>query len=217
MKQMEEMIRAVKDWVNAKIEVIDPDTILRKTGDASKVTTTFNPNASVDIIPESGEELGASMGKILANLSRLKAVAHSGSYKDLKNRLIYLKKAHWHYGTSSAYTEEILSGNANHSFNNIWLIIGYGGSESTAGVSGATDFARAYLVVEKEKASTASDFKGFSYLLLQIGSVGSTARYTLTATAATGPSDDKITLTIPKGSYAKVAIYELSGFSGDIG
>lgn len=56
MKTAEEMVKAIRDWVNRLIKKsgeemgkqietlvkeVDPDTILRKTGDASKVITTF--------------------------------------------------------------------------------------------------------------------------------------------------------------------------------
>lgn len=217
MKPMKEMVEAVRDWVNAKIELLDPDTILRKTGDASKVTTIFTRHLSPTIppkLPESGEKLDITMGKILDNLMELKLVAFTGSYKDLSKRAIRLINCISNNSYNAAYTEEILYGEDDSVFKKMWLIVGIGSSD-TSTKTGATDFARAYLVVPKYEAIPGTDNKGRSYICLQLGSSGETARYTLKATAATGPRDDKLTLTIPKGSYAHVNVYELNGW--DIG
>lgn len=224
MKKLEETVKAVKDWVNARIKTsiaetkteIDSDTILRQTGDASKVTTVFSKYAS-RMLPTSGEELDITLGKILKYLSDLKIVAFSGSYKDLSYKTIRLRAKYSNYSSDAAYTTEILSAESDGGLEKMWLIVGSGGPESTVGVSGATDFARAYLVVPKIESGSVSDYKGRSFILLQLGSSGSTARYTLTATEATGSHNEKITLTIPKGSHAHVAIYELNSSSGYVG
>lgn len=220
MKTLEEMVWAVEDWMMKKLRILkkelDPETLLRITGDASKVTTVF-PKYSSRTLPVSGEELDITLGKILKYLSDLKAAAFSGSYKDLSYRALRLRAIYGNYSMNAAYTTEILYGEAGTGLDKMWLVVGTGGSESTAGADGATDFARAYLVVPKIEAGSVSDYKGRSFILLQLGSSGSTARYTLTATAATGSHDEKITLTIPKGSYAHVALYELPSSSSYVG
>lgn len=203
MRPIEEMMQAVKDWVNKKSE-----RLLEKTGDASKVTTVFL-NYSSRTLPTSGENLDITLGKIRKYLSDLYTVAFTGSYKNLSYRAIRLRARYYNYSVDAAYTTTILSGEAVTDLEKMYLIVGTGGSESTAGVDGATDFARAYLIVPKIEASSVSNTKGRSFILLQLGSTGSTARYTLTATAATDSSREYITLTIPKGSYAHVALYEL--------
>ncbi len=211
MKPMEEMMQAVRDWVNGKSEML-----LKKTGNASKVTTVFSKHSS-RTLPASGETLDTTMGKILKYLSDLKTVAFSGSYKDLSYRALRLKARYVNYSASAAYTVPIITGEAEDNLNKMWLIIGSGGAESTAGVHGTTDFARVYLVIPKIEASSVADDKGRTFLLLQLGSAGSTARYTIAATAATGPRDEKITLTIPKGSYAHVVLYEMLSNTNYVG
>lgn len=231
MKPLDEMVQAIREWVKnlikslndkaqAEMEKIrmemDSDTILRTTGNASNVTTVFSKYGS-RTLPASGEKLNVTLGKILKYLSDLKAVAFSGSYKDLSYRAIRLRARYSNYSSSAAYTAEILSAESEGGLEKMWLLVGTGGSESTANVQGATDFARVYLIVPKIEAGSTSNYKGRSFILLQLGSSGSTTRYTLTATAATGSHDEKITLTIPKGSYAHVAMYELNSSSNYVG
>lgn len=192
-------------------------------GNASKVTNIFSDAAS-RALPTSGEALDTTIGKIRKYLSDLKGVAFSGSYKGLDNRTIKLIKRIIHESANSEYTEVIIASDGKEGFssksrslNKIWLVVGSGSSCSTSYVMGATDFARAYLIVPKHEASSVSDCKGRSFLLLQLGSSGSAARYTLAAAAATGNNDEKITIKIPKGSAAMVNIYELSGYYEDVG
>lgn len=211
MKPIEGMILAIGDWLNFRVQ-----PLLERTGDASKVTTAFSKYSS-RILPVSGETLDVSLGKILKYFSDLKIVAFSGLYRDLSYRAIRLRARYSNYSASADYTTEILYGESAGDLERMWLVIGTGGSESAAGVSGATDFARAYLIVPKIEAESVSDYKGRTFILLQLGSYGSTARYTLTATAATGSHDEKITLKIPKGSHAHVALYELPCSSSYVG
>lgn len=220
MRPLEEMVQAIGDWVRLKIGLLedefDPETLLRITGDASKVTASFSKHSS-RTPPVSGEELDVTLGKILKYLSDLQLVAFSGLYKDLSYRPIHLRAKYSNYSSDEAYTTNILYGESENNLYKMWLVVGTGGSKSTTGADGATDFARVYLIVPKIEASSVSDYKGRSFILLQLGSSGSTARYTLTATAATGSHDEKITLTIPKGSYAHVALYELPICAGYFG
>lgn len=215
---MKEMLQAISDWVGGRFSSLekrlDIETILRKTGNASKAINVFS-NYSSRTLPASGETLDITLGKIRKYLYDLKTVAFSGSFKDLSYRSLVLEKVYYNYSATAAFTEEISEVGASDALGAMWLIVGTGGSESTAAVSGATDFARAYLVVPKWRASNAA--YGQSLILLQLGSSGSTARYTLTAVAATASSDEKLTLTIPKGSYAHVAVYELRMNSNYVG
>lgn len=217
MKQAEEMIEAIKDWVKERQGKAISDiekAFLKKTGDASKVTNAFS-KAGSRTLPASGESLDITLGKILRYLSDLATVAFSGEYKNIQHRAIYLDSyiANYNY---AEHDETILLASARE--DRVYLIIGNGGSR-TSSSQGATDFARAYLVVPKIEASSVSNGKGRTYMLLQICSTGSTARYTLTAVAAENSSynNEKIILKIPKGSYAEVAIYRLYAYSMYVG
>lgn len=222
MKKLEETVKAVKDWVNARIKTsieetkteIDSDTILRQTGDASKVITEFYAY-DTRTLPSSGEELQITMGKILRYLKDLRQVAFSGSYLSLGDRAIRYRRSYVHYGMTNSGIDNFLPGEAQN--NCVWLIVGSGGSESSSGEDGATDFARAYLIFPKFEASSVTDTKGRSYLSVQIGSIGSTARYTLNTVAATATDIEYIKVTVPKGSWAEVYLYEIDTYFTSVG
>lgn len=93
MKQIEHPIQAIRDWSKnlvgnsiQKLErELDPDSLLRKTGDASKTTVSFTP-ASTRSLPISDENMELILSKVNKYLGDLKNVAFSGSYSDLSNR-----------------------------------------------------------------------------------------------------------------------------------
>ncbi len=209
MKQAEEMIRAVRDWakgmVRGKIEgfrkELDLETMLRDTGDASKVTNIFSNYAS-RTLPASGETLDITLGKIRKYLSDLGAAAFSNvtptrdydatTYKIIKRHTV------WYDATGNAALQKQITLN----MSNAYLIYGIGGVSNTYNTS-AGDFCRAYLAWNK----TCKQNNGYSSVwnMVQLGSVGSTARFTV--------KDDGvgsgIILGIPKGSYAAIVVLEL--------
>ncbi len=214
MKQAEEMIRAVRDWakgmVRGKIEgfkkELDLETILRDTGDASKVTNIFSNYAS-RTLPASGETLDITLGKIRKYLSDLGAAAFSNvtptrdydviTYKIIKRHTV------WNDITgNTALTKQITLNKSN-----AYLIYGIGGATSSSAsyLALTGDFCRVYLAWNKG----CKDASGGSpvWNMLQLGSVGSTARFTVKDDGSN--STDDIILTIPKGSYAAIVVLEL--------
>lgn len=85
----DEMIQATRDWTENLLEShfheLDPDSLLRKTGDAGKTTVSFTP-ASSRSLPVSDENMEVILGKVNTYLADLKNVAFSGSYSDLSGR-----------------------------------------------------------------------------------------------------------------------------------
>lgn len=210
MKRAEEMIRAVKDWAKDLVQVkissfqeeLDLETILRKTGDASKVTNVFS-NASSRTLPTSGESLDITLGKIrryLSDLSSGMAFSKDADYLTWKQiiRCYYLK----HASTSAAFEETIANmfTSAEHNYDPsdwpqcLYLLYGTGGAVSTSGVQSDADFFRVYFLARPQGNVKA----------IQAASVGSTTRFTLVTTLPV-----PISIKIPKGSYANVRIMRL--------
>lgn len=226
MKDLEDMIRAIRDWMKklvnkqsedfskameALTEELDPDTILRKTGDASKVRNTFSMHKS-RTLPQSGEELGTTIGKIVKWLDDLSEVTTSGSYKDLWDRPVTAAFRANIKAIDAAETMVLVDFEGSQVFSpwvldDISLIYGSGGAV-TAAKEGTTDFARIYLAYRKEPDSATN--VGGGWILVQLGSYGSTARWSLTAKLSTASSyRQSVTLSIPKGSWADVNILGL--------
>lgn len=210
MKQAEEMIKAVGDWIERNLRTVRTESeekYLQKTGNASKVKNTFSRYSS-RTLPASGEALDVTLGKILRYLSDLVTVAFDGEYRNIKHKPLVLKSIINDYGYSN-YTEEILYASAAE--DRVHIIIGFGGAVSSSGVCNVVDFARAYLIVPKLEAEGVSDGKGRSFIISQLCNSGSKARYSLTAVAAVNEysNPEKITLKVPAGSWAQVAIYRL--------
>ena len=227
MKTAEEMVKAIRDWVNRLIKKsgeemgkqietlvkeVDPDTILRKTGDASKVITTFSMHRSM-VLPESGESLDITIRKIMKWLDVLDGgVAVSGSYKDLWDRPV---KAEFKADIKAIDAAEVIplvdfAGSeilAERVLSDIALIYGAGGLV-TAAKEGTTDFVRIYLAYRKEPDSATN--VGGGWTLVQLGSLGSTARWSLAVKLTTASSyRQSVTLNVPKGSWAEVNILSL--------
>lgn len=227
MKTAEEMVKAIRDWVNRLIKKsgeemgkqietlvkeVDPDTILRKTGDASKVITTFSMHRSM-VLPESGESLDITIGKIMKWLDVLDGgVAVSGSYKDLWDRPV---KAEFKVDIKAIDAAEVIplgdfAGSeilAERILSEIALIYGAGGLV-TAAKEGTTDFVRIYLAYKKEPDSATN--VGGGWTLVQLGSLGSTARWSLAVKLTTASSyRQSVTLNVPKGSWAEVNVLSL--------
>lgn len=211
MKQAEEMIRAVRDWakgmVRGKIESfrkeLDLETILRKTGDASKVTNVFSNYAS-RTLPTSGETLDITLGKIRKYLSELGVAAFSNvtptrdydaiTYKIIKRNTV------WSDITGNVALQKQITLNKS----NAYLIYGIGGavSSSIGYLPLAGDFCRAYLAWNKACEQTNGSPV---WNMVQLGSVGSTARFTVKDDG----NQSGIILGIPKGSYATIVVLEL--------
>lgn len=196
MKPIEEMIRAVGDWVNGKIKALDPETLLRKTGDASKVrvkkiskTIYTQPTFTDD-----ETDLDDILGTITAALRRISP----NIYYDL---CVYSYIVIDEIASSEIFEWYIDGGSFMHSKNEVMLIYGKGGAWTAANGKGTADFFRAYLVFWKD-APLAGYPEG--WVLAQIGSVGSTARWTLTATLSSATTYQKLILKIPKGYWAKI-------------
>lgn len=227
MKTAEEMVKAIRDWVNRLIKKsgeemgkqietlvkeVDPDTILRKTGDASKVITTFSMHRSM-VLPESGESLDITIGKIMKWLDVLDGgVAVSGSYKDLWDRPV---KAEFKVDIKAIDAAEVIplgdfAGSeilAERILSDIALIYGAGGLV-TAAKEGTTDFVRIYLAYKKEPDSATN--VGGGWTLVQLGGLGSTARWSLAVKLTTASSyRQSVTLNVPKGSWAEVNVLSL--------
>ncbi len=216
MKQ-EEMIRAIKDWGKNRLEknssYVEKE-FLKKTGDASKVTNIFS-RYEARIPPESGENLDITLGKILRYLTDIKTVAFDPSYKKLNDRPV-----EFIFGTDiNAVSEAEQIDLCYLEGSNIWghidrylasrpmLIYGSGGA-TTAEKTGTTDFMRCYLSFYRVGNSATGVGSGWG--TIQLGSAGSTARWSLTATVTTATSfKQSLVLKIPKGSWARVYIMSL--------
>lgn len=204
MKQAEEMIKAVKDWVESNLGRVREESegeYLKKTGDASKVTTAFS-NYGSRTLPTSGEELEITIGKIRKYLYDLgSGMAFSKNADNLTWKQIircyYLK----HASKSAAFEETIsnmfTSEELNYDPDNwpqcLYLLYGTGGAVNTSGVKSDADFFRVYFLAKP---------KG-NIKVIQAASVGSTARFSLVTKYA------PITIKVPKGSYANVRVMRL--------
>lgn len=215
MKQAEEMIQAIKDWVKKGLEQINlylEKDFLKKTGDASKVTNVFS-TYSTRTLPASGESLDISLGKIRKWLGDLSKAAISGKYEDLLE--IPVEKALDVYVEATSAAEEItlmhlegsMLGDREGEISGATLLYGAGGVSSST-KRGTTDFVRIYLLhVKREDSATGA---GAGHTLVQLGSSGQTARWSLTATTTTTSSYlQKLVLKVPKGAWAEVRAMNL--------
>lgn len=124
----------------------------------------------------------------------------------INNRLPF---AHYQYiyNWGSAFEEHILVSHTNSDgIYSDWLLIGSGGVAST----GVQDFARAYLIVAKQGTNPKNIRIGSSFQLLQLGTVGSTARFTVAAVAGTETQDEYVKVAIPAAAWAKIRIYKIT-------
>lgn len=214
-----EMIQAIRDWVQNRINVavckIDQDSILRKTGDASKVTSRIK-EIKERKLPTSGEDLRTMLGKVVKYLGDIKPIAFSQDYGDLRNKPVKSIDLGFHNAASAAIEKIIYKIEGSHvmsDFNNwpddVFLLYGQGGSASTT-KRGTADFIRAYLVYRKNADTDTG--AGGGYGMIQLGSWGSTARWTISATLSTTTTVGcyGLVLKVPKGSWAEVSALELS-------
>lgn len=206
MKQAEEMIRAVRDWtgsiVRERIEGfkgdLDLDTVLRKTGDASKVTNNFSTYGS-RTLPTSGETLDITIAKIRRYLSDLGSMAYSSDYDNLSYKPIRSSFLIDHMSTTEEYIGESGSLNPDHAL----LVYGIGGASTSSNPRAKTDFFRAYLVAADKYDTSGSSYPAKS---IQLGSLGSTTRWQLNPSGLYSSSGIKYDciIKIPKSSWAIV-------------
>lgn len=212
------MIRAVKDWVKNRLEKNSSyveEEFLKKTGDASKVTNIFSRYVA-RVPPESGENLDITLGKILRYLTDIKTVAFDPSYERLNDKPVQFAFGTDINAVSGAEQIDLCYMEDFSSFGGYidrdlafgpMLIYGSGGA-TTAEKSGTTDFMRSYLSFYRV-GNSATDV-GSGWGTIQLGSAGSTARWSLTATVTTATSfKQSLVLKIPKGSWARVYIMSL--------
>lgn len=226
MKQMEETVRAIRDWTKSILqnnlkefkEELNLNTLLRKTGDASKVTTSFSTYGS-RTLPSSGEKLDITIGKIKKYLSDLGSAAYSNvtPTRDYDNITYKVIKRHtiWNdLGDTAAVSKTITLKKENS-----YLLYGIGGAYSASTkVKSTCDFGRIYWLWNN---GSANDTGATAWKLVQLGSVGSTARFTVkddgidyTMGTSGGKEALDVILGIPKGSHATVAVLELIMTSG---
>lgn len=177
-------------------------------GNASKVTNVFS-NYGSRTLPTSGEALDITLGKIRKYLSDLGAAAFSSvtptnNYDDLLNKPFHSNFLIKHDAYDAAYEETIESSNQN-----AVLVYGMGGA-STASSKGASDFFRAYLITQGWSKDSFLDpnlgVRGKA-MVIQLGSVGSVARWSIASTSNVVLAGNKnliLDFKITKGSYAVV-------------
>lgn len=213
MKQMEETIKAVGDFVENKIHLLKQD-YLKKTGDASKVTATFSKPSS-RVLPVSGENLDVTMGKILKYLSDMSSgMAFSKDYDQLSYKPIRSNFLLYHETANAAAYSDTIKG---CSYSHAILLYGIGGASTSGTPRKKADFFRAYLIgcdrYANTSAGVSSDYGGelengfpveYAPMSIQIGSTGSTARWSITTQTSTQYKKFDIGITIPKGSWANI-------------
>lgn len=225
MKQMEETVRAIRDWTKSILQnnlkefkgELNLDTLLRKTGDASKVTTSFSTYGS-RTLPSSGEKLDITIGKIKKYLYDLNSMAFSTDYDKLTYKPIRSNFFVVHKAAAEAYSYDVEGMDPN----NAVLVYGLGGPSAATEEKKKADFFRAYLLA----CDRYVDYKAiigtltgtlappnenghpitYTMKQIQLGSVGSTARWTLAQVTTVAGTDKKFCLNIkiPKGSWAAV-------------
>lgn len=223
MKQIEHPIQAIRDWSKnlvgnsiQKLErELDPDSLLRKTGDASKTTVSFTP-ASTRSLPITGDNMEIILGKILKYLTDLKSgafnpTASSGTYyyTSLYNIPIRNRGYFSHDSYDAAYDIPLSSlgiPTTDASHEKAYLIYG-SGSSSSATATGADDFFRVTALMYKQYSSSSNS--GENWIQLALGSSGSTARWSLSLTAGTSSAGPSGYLRIPKGAAARIHVLEL--------
>lgn len=209
MGTMEDTMQAVRDWVKSINRILAKQLgqdYLKKTGDASKVTTEFATYGS-RALPASGEELDITLAKIKKYLSDMSdGMAFSRDYDNLTYKPIRSNYLLDHQAT----TEELTVGGYAHSDpNNALLVYGIGGPSTTANPRGKADFLRAFLVVcDKYNADTNNNYQE---KYIQLGSTGSTARWTLYPSSYISMMNSgfSVDIKIPKGSWANIQVLRI--------
>lgn len=221
MKQAEEMMQAVRDWVKSNMERLKKEndqSFLKKTGDASRVTTAFS-GAGSRALPSSGEELAITIGKIQKYLTDLSGgMAFTRDYDQLSYKPLRSSFLISHEATSSEYLESVTG----MDYNNALLVYGIGGASTATLSKKKADFVRAYLVVCDRfvdysslvqtgiGSSTQINENGhpitYTVHKIQLGTKGDTARWAFGTYVSSAFSDQKfcLTISIPKGSWANV-------------
>lgn len=208
---MQQMLNAIKDWVKSLIkrserelredivkfeEKLDIVTLLRKTGDASKtrvksINKTF---PSYPTFAEGYENLDDTLGTIIRAIKNMHPNVYTSglmsSYKFINENAVDGAFEEWIEGGSTLLSED-----------SVMLIYGKGGAINANGRL-TPDFYRTYMVFYKDPPSTANYPRG--RVLVQLGSVGSAARWSLTATLSSASQEEQFIIKIPKGSWAEV-------------
>ena len=211
---MKQMLDAVKDWVKVLIkrnrdeihkdmeafgEELDPGTLLRKTGDASKVRVKRTKPAFLGIpsFTENYADLDAILGTAAEALMKI-------------NYGIYCGKAveSWttvsHIADDSAFEDIVDGGSQVIDRNKALLIYGKGGAWTAAKGKGTADFFRCYLVFWQDLPDSADYPCG--WVPVQLGSSGQTARWSLTSTKQSASTNHLLVLKIPKSMWAEIGI-----------
>lgn len=213
---MKQMLDAIKDWVKNQIkrikedmgkleEKIDIDTLLRKTGDAGKTRVKaadkyfyYDPTFT-----NGYENLEDILGTIIKAMKNMDYRVYHQSL--LMSSLRFVSED----ALDGAFEEWIEGGSEYPDKDKVLLIYGKGGAVNENGRL-TSDFYRVYMVFYKDPPSSATYPCG--RVLVQLGSVGSTARWSLavTLTSATNSSLPSLVLKIPKGSWAEVGYAKLN-------
>lgn len=208
---MQQMLNAIKDWVKSLIkrserelredivkfeEKLDIVTLLRKTGDASK-TRVKSINKTFPYYPtfaEGYENLDDTLGTIIRAIKNMdKGVYFGGLTRTYK---IIDEDA-----ADGAFEEVLEGGSLSPDTSGVMLIYGKGGAINANGRL-TSDFYRVYMVFYKDPPITAYYPSG--RVLVQLGSSGSTARWSLAATVSSASANELLLLKIPKGSWAEI-------------
>lgn len=221
----------LKDNLAELVRELDIDTMLRGDGDGSDVTTILTQYtgsySSYQRELVNGGKLKDNLGRLNFFLGKLHKIAFTGNIRDLDKyeqgvTVLSEFKLDWDEASAASYFEymeggissERSDGSNSYPFECL-LIIGTGGAyTASSGLYGATDFARAYIVTDKYAAQDILGSKdpviGRSFMLLQIGSLGSTARYTLTAVNGTSTASPCcLRVGCAKASWINVAAWRI--------
>lgn len=208
---MLQMLNAIEDWVRSLVkrckkefredmvrfeEKLDIGTLLRKTGDASKtrIKSTDKTFPSYPTFADDYENLDDILGTIVRAIKNMDPEVYS-------NRLMSSNKFIDEDATDSAFEEWIEGGSFMPSYNTAYIVYGKGGAVNANGRL-TSDFYRVYMVFYKDPPDTAGYPSG--RVLVQLGSSGSTARWSLAATLSGASAEERLILKIPKGSWAEV-------------
>lgn len=208
---LEQMLNAIEDWVKNLIkgckrdfredmvkfeEELDIGTLLRKTGDASK-TRVKSTNKTFSYGPtftDGYENLDDILGTIIRAIKNMNQnVYFSGLIRTYK----FIDED----AADGAFEETLEGGYITPDSSTVILIYGKGGAINANGRL-TSDFYRAYMVFYKDPPSTAGYPRG--RVLVQLGSSGSTARWSLAATVSSASANELLLLKIPKGSWAEI-------------
>ena len=194
---MKQMLDAVKDWVKVLIkrnrdeihkdmeafgEELDPGTLLRKTGDASKVRVKRTKPTFLGIpsFTENYADLDAILGTAAEALMKID------------------------YGVYWGKTVESWTTISHIADDSALLIYGKGGAWTAAKGKGTADFFRCYLVFWQDLPDSADYPCG--WVPVQLGSSGQTARWSITSTKQSASTGHLLVLKIPKGLWAEIGI-----------